>query len=47
VKYNDAIMGKTVLAVDDSPAFIDALSGPFEDAGYRVATAVVANALAA
>ena len=40
MKYSDATMGKTVLVVDDSPTVIDALSGPFEDAGYRVATAV-------
>jgi twitching motility two-component system response regulator PilG/twitching motility two-component system response regulator PilH len=33
-------MAKTVLVVDDSPAVLDALSGPFEDAGYRVAVAV-------
>ncbi len=40
MKYNDATMGKTVLVVDDSPAVIDALSGPFEDAGFQVAVAV-------
>ncbi|HVI96416.1 MAG TPA: hypothetical protein VM753_20530 [Anaeromyxobacter sp.] len=32
MKYNDATTGRTVLVVDDSPAVIDALWGPFEDA---------------